>query len=64
VLGVAETLAVAKGRELTRKSLEAVLQEQAEEVEKKGRTAEPAAAVGCGSTAARAGGKSSRRPAR
>jgi len=33
----AETLALARGRELTRKSLEAVLNAETEEVEKKGR---------------------------
>ena len=64
VLGVAETLAVAKGRELTRKSLEAVLQEQAEEVEKKGRTGGPAPVAERGNTAERGHGKSSRRRVR
>lgn len=44
VLAQAERSAVSQGRELTRKSLEAVLSDQAEEVEKKGRVAEPAAA--------------------
>ena len=34
VFDVAESLAVARGREFTRKSLEAVLQDQAEAVEK------------------------------
>lgn len=57
VLGVAETLAVARGRELTRQSLEAVLHEQADEVEKKGRAAEPAPAAVRGSTADRESGK-------
>jgi hypothetical protein len=37
VLAQVERLAMAQGRELTRKSLEAVLNEQAHEVEKKGR---------------------------
>ncbi len=37
VLAQVEKLAMAQGRELTRKSLEAVLNEQAEAVEKKGR---------------------------
>jgi hypothetical protein len=36
VLAQAEQLAVNRGRELTRKALEAVLNQQAEEVEKKG----------------------------
>jgi vancomycin resistance protein YoaR len=44
VLSQAERSAVSQGRELTRKSLEAVLSDQAEEVEKKGRVAEPVAA--------------------
>lgn len=64
VLTQAETVAVAQGRELTRKSLEAVLGEQAEEVEKKGRAGEAVAAAGRGTTAARGRGRSSRRPAR
>ena len=37
VLEQAEQLAVARGRELTRKTLESVLNEQGREVEKKGR---------------------------
>jgi len=37
VLGQVETLAVRQGREFTRASLEAVLNDQASEVEKKGR---------------------------
>jgi len=37
VLAQVEKVAMAQGRELTRKSLEAVLNEQAEAVEKKGR---------------------------
>lgn len=39
VLSQAEKVAVSQGRELTRKSLEAVLNDQAHEVEKKGRRA-------------------------
>ncbi len=39
VLAEVEKVAMAQGRELTRKSLEAVLNEQAEAVEKKGRRA-------------------------
>jgi hypothetical protein len=45
VLDHAETVAVAQGRELTRKSLEAVLNDQAAEVEKRGRRAGPARAA-------------------
>jgi hypothetical protein len=41
VLGEAEKVAVSRGRELTRVSLEAVLNDQAEEVEKKGRRVGP-----------------------
>jgi hypothetical protein len=64
VLAQAELLAVAQGRELTRQSLEAVLGEQAEEVEKKGRAADPVRAAALDTTAARDRGKSSRRQAR
>ena len=64
VLDLAETVAVAQGRELTRKSLEAVLNDQAQEVEKKGRRAGPVAAAGSYTTAARGSATSSRRPAR
>jgi hypothetical protein len=57
VLNVAESLAVARGRELMRRSLETVLQQEAEAGEKKragatlrlrrrGRTSRPAGAVG------------------
>jgi hypothetical protein len=45
VLARAETLAVDRGRELTRISLEATLQDQAQEVEKKGRRRGPARAA-------------------
>ena len=64
VLAQAESVAVAEGRALTRKSLEAVLNDQAPEAEKKGRPAEPAAAAGRGTIAARGRARSSRRPAR
>jgi vancomycin resistance protein YoaR len=64
VLAQAESVAVTEGRTLTRKSLEAVLNDQAEEVEKKGRPAEPARAAGRGTIAARGRARSSRRPAR
>jgi hypothetical protein len=50
VLDRAESLAVARGRELTRKSLETILAEEAREVEKKGRRAGRARAVKRGST--------------
>jgi hypothetical protein len=46
-----EQLAVTRGREFTRQSLEAVLNYQAEEVEKKGRVAEPAHAADRDTTA-------------
>lgn len=58
VLAQAETLAVSQGRELTRKSLEAVLREQAQEVEKKGRAADSARVAAGGTTAASGRGKS------
>ena len=63
VLAQAEQVAVARGRELTRQSLEAVLNQQAAEVEKKGRPAERAPAADRASTAAATGGRSSRPPA-
>ena len=44
VLAQAEVVAVARGRELTRQALEAVLNRQAEAVEKKGRRDGPAPA--------------------
>jgi len=64
VLAQAERVAVVQGRELSRKSLEAVLNEQAHEVEKKARRAVPARAADRGSTADALRGRSSRRPAR
>ena len=44
VLDLAETQAVDKGRELTRSMLEAIVNAEAQEVEKKGRPREPAPA--------------------
>lgn len=64
VLATAESLAIARGRELTRRSLETVLQEEALAVEKKGRRPAPVPAEERPSTAASKGGRSSRRPAR
>ena len=61
VLNLAEQLAVERGRELTRKTLEAVLQDQAHEVEKKGRPHGPAPAKDRGTTAAARRGRFSRR---
>lgn len=52
VLGEAEKVAVARGRELTRKSLEVVLNHEAHELEKKGRAAAPAPASERGNIAA------------
>jgi hypothetical protein len=46
VLARAELTAVAAGRELTRRALEAALQNQADDAEKKARRAAPAAADG------------------
>jgi len=45
VLKEIEQLAITRGRELMRKGVEAVANDQAETVEKKGRRAEPARAV-------------------
>jgi hypothetical protein len=64
VLDHAETVAVAQGRELTRKSLEAVLNDQAAEVEKKGRRAGRARAARRANTAGVTRGRSSQQPAR
>lgn len=61
VLAQAEQVAVVQGRELTRKSLQSVLNDQAQEVEKKGRPAEPVPAAGRGTTVARGRARSSRR---
>lgn len=61
VLNLAEQVAVERGRELTRKTLEVVLQDQAHEVEKKGRRVERARAKARGTTAAARRGGSSRR---
>lgn len=44
VLGQAESVAMQEGRELTRVTLEAVLNDQADAVEKKGRRVGPASA--------------------
>jgi len=64
VLSIAESLALARGRDLTRKSLEAVLQEEIESSEKKGRSSDRAPAEEVASIAADNRGRSSRRPAR
>jgi hypothetical protein len=49
VLDRAESLAVARGRELTRKSLETIVSEEAQAVEKRGRRAGRARAANRGS---------------
>lgn len=64
VLNVAESLAVARGRELARRSLETVLQQETEAVEKKGRRRGVASAAEQARIAASKRGRSSRRPAR
>ncbi len=64
VLSVAEGLAMARGRELTRKSLQTVLQEEAQASEKKGLPPEAVFAAEPANTAGRKSGRSSRRPAR
>ncbi len=63
VLSQVEQLAVTRGREFTRKSLEAVLNEQAEEVEKKGRAAELAHVADHGTIGDDENDPCSRRPA-
>jgi hypothetical protein len=65
VLNVAESLAVARGRELMRRSLETVLQEEAEASEKKkGARPDAACAEAKESIAASRRGRSSRRRVR
>ena len=64
VFDVAESLAVARGREFTRKSLEIVLHDQAEAVEKKGLPAEPARAAARDIIGVRGRARSSRRRGR
>jgi hypothetical protein len=63
VLAQVEQLAVTRGREFTRKSLEAVLNKQAEEVEKKGRAVGPATAADHGAIAGGKNAPCSRRAA-
>lgn len=64
VFEVAELLAVTRGQEFTRKSLEVVLHDQAEEVEKKGLPAEPARAAARGTIGGHGRAKLSRRRGR
>jgi hypothetical protein len=64
VLARVETLAVTRGRELIKRSVQAVLQQQAEEVEKRGPRAGAAPAAARGITAAPARARWSRRRGR
>jgi hypothetical protein len=64
VIDVAESLAVARGRELTRKALETVLQEEITASEKKGRRPERVLAEELASIGVRKRGHSSRRRGR
>jgi hypothetical protein len=64
VLSMAESLAVTRGRELARRGLESVLQEEARQGEKKGAHCAPARVVARGNTVGRKPDRSSRRPAR
>ncbi len=64
VLSVAESLAISRGREFTRKSLETVLQAEVAAAEKKGPTPDAVPAAARASTAASKRGRSSRRRAR
>ncbi len=64
VLSVAEQLVVTRGRELMRRSLESVLQEEAQASEKKGPRPEDVFAAEFASIAAGKSGRSSRRPGR
>jgi hypothetical protein len=63
VISMAESLAIARGRELARQSLETVLQAEIEVSEKKGLPAEPATAAAGARTAANKRADSSRRQA-
>jgi len=62
VLAQTEQIAVQRGRELTRKALESVLNEQAAEVEKKGRRRDNVLAAELDRIAADAKDRCSRRP--
>ena len=62
VLKQAEQIAVHRGRELTRKALESVLNEQAQVVEKKGRRHDNVLVAELDRIAADANGRFSRRP--
>lgn len=64
VISVAESLAVSRGRELTRKSLETVLQEEIDVSEKKGVRPEGARAEARANIGASKPDRSSRRAAR
>ena len=64
VFDTAESLAVARGREFLRRSLEIVLHDQAEGVEKKGLPAEPASVAARDVTGVRGRARSSRRRGR
>ena len=64
VLSVAESLAVTRGRELTRRGLETVLQEEIDAAEKKGRLSDRVSVEEAGRIAASRRGRSSRRRAR
>jgi hypothetical protein len=64
VFDAAESLAVARGRDFTRRSLEIVLHDQAEGVEKKGLPAEPVRVAARDIIGARGRARSSRRRAR
>jgi hypothetical protein len=64
VLNVVESLAVTRGRELMRRSLQTVLEEETAEMEKKTRRPDVACAAARANIAASKRGRSSRRPAR
>jgi hypothetical protein len=64
VLSAAESLAVHRGRDLMRRSLETVLQEETTSAEKKGLPPESAPVAAAASTAGSKPGRSSRRQAR
>lgn len=64
VIAATEHVAMARGRELIRQSLEDVLQDEAQAVEKKGAQSEPVRAAGPANIAVGKSARSLRRPAK
>jgi hypothetical protein len=64
VIAATEHVALARGRELIRQSLETVLQDEAQTVEKRGAQSEPVRAAARVNIAVARGARSSQRPAK